>query len=70
MTLQDLRISHNITQEEICKRTGLPYNTYRHYEYGDTFPRKDALIALARLYSMSPGELLDLLLGWGDKKNT
>ena len=64
MTLSDLRISHDLTQEDIVKRTGIPYNTYRHYEYGDTFPKKDALIALAKLYGMSPGQLLDLLIGW------
>lgn len=64
MTLSDLRISHGLTQEEIVKRTGIPYNTYRRYEYGGTFPRKDALIALAKLYGMSPGELFDELIGW------
>ncbi len=66
MTLQDLRTQHSLTQEDIVKRTGIPYNTYRHYEYGDTFPKKDALIALAKLYGMSPGQLLDLLIGWGE----
>ena len=64
MTLQDLRTQHSLTQEDIVKRTGIPYNTYRHYEYGDTFPKKDALIALAKLYNMTPGQLLDLLIGW------
>ena len=61
MTLSDLRISHKITQEEICKRTGLPYNTYRHYEYGDSFPSPKATIALAKLYSLAPGELFEML---------
>lgn len=64
MTLQDLRISHNLTQQEVGKRTGIPYGTYRRYEYGEEFPKKDALIALAKLYGMSPGELLDKLIGW------
>ena len=64
MMLKDLREEHMLTQDEIVKRTGIPYNTYRHYEYGDTFPKKDALIALAKLYGMTPGQLLDLLLGW------
>lgn len=36
----------------------------RRYEYGEREPKWDALIALARLYGMSPGELLDLLIGW------
>ena len=64
MILSDLRTQHDLTQEDIVKRTGIPYNTYRHYEYGDTFPKKDALIALAKLYNMTPGQLLDLLLDW------
>ena len=64
MTLQDLRIAHRLTQEELVRRTAIPYNTYRRYEYGETFPKKDAIIALARLYGMRPGELFDILTGW------
>lgn len=64
MTLQDLRTSHNLTQKALCRLTGLPYNTYRHYEYGDTFPGKKELIAPAKLYGISPGELFDELIGW------
>lgn len=61
MTLLDLRIQNHITQEEIVKRTGIPYNTYRRYEYGQNFPSAKAIVALARLYSMSPGELFEQL---------
>ena len=61
MTLQDLRVSHKLTQEEIVKCTGLPYNTYRHYEYGDTFPSPKAIVSLAKLYDMPPGELFEQL---------
>ena len=59
MSLLDLRNAHSLTQKELCRLTGLPYNTYRHYEYGDTFPGKKEMIALAKLYGMSPGELFD-----------
>ena len=61
MTLKDLREEHNLTQKELCKRTGLPYNTYRHYEYGDTFPSPKAIVSLAKLYDMPPGELFESL---------
>ena len=61
MTLSDLRISHNITQKEIEKRTGIPYDTYRSYEYGRQFPKAKAIIALAKLYSLAPGELFEML---------
>ena len=62
--LSNLRISHKLTQDDLCKRTGIPYNTYRRYEYGNTFPKKDAIIALAKLYGMTPGELFNILIGW------
>lgn len=61
MHLNDLRAEHNLTQEEIAKRTGIPYNTYRRYEYGETFPNPNAICALAKLYSMSPGDLFEQL---------
>ena len=66
MNLRELREARNFTQNEVAKWTGISYGTYRRYEYGEEFPKKGALIALARLYGMSPGQLLDLLLGWGD----
>jgi len=61
MTLNDLRTEKSLTQEELCKRTGIPYNTYRHYEYGDTFPSPKAIVSLAKLYDMPPGELFESL---------
>ena len=66
MTLSDLRISHNITQQELAKRTGIPYDTYRSYEYERQFPKKDAIVKLAKLYHMTPGELLNILIGVND----
>ena len=66
MNLRELRETRKLTQNEVAKRTGIPYGTYRRYEYDEEFPKKGALIALARLYGMSPGQLLDLLLGWED----
>ena len=61
MTLSDLRVTHKFTQEEIVKRTGIPYNTYRRYEYDQAFPSAKAICALAKLYSLSPGELFESL---------
>ena len=66
MNLRELREEKHITQEQVSKWTAIPYGTYRRYEYGEEFPKKGALIALAKLYGMSPGQLLDLLLGWED----
>ena len=61
MTLSDLRIQHNLTQEEIATSTGIAYNTYRRYEYGQAFPSARAIFALAKLYSLAPGELFESL---------
>ena len=61
MTLQDLRISHNLTQQEVVKWTKISYGTYRRYEYGEEFPKPIAICSLARLYSMAPGELFESL---------
>ncbi len=61
MTLSDLRIQHALTQEEVAKRTGIAYNTYRRYEYNQAFPSAKAVCALARLYSLSAGELFEQL---------
>ena len=63
MTLQDLRIQNSLTQQEVAKQTGISYGTYRRYEYGEEFPKKDAVKALARLYGMSPGSLFNILIG-------
>ena len=61
MTLSDLRKQQKLTQEEIAKKTGIPYNTYRRYEYGQEFPSARAICALARLYSLSAGEVFEQL---------
>ena len=61
MILSDFRIQNHITQEEIVKYTGIPYNTYRRYEYGQAFPSAKAICALAQLYSLAPGELFEKL---------
>ena len=60
--LLELRTAHEYTQEQICGLTGISYNTYRGYEYGDTFPKKEAIIILAKIYGMLPGELFQLLI--------
>ncbi len=66
MNLKELREERKLTQEQVAKYTGIPYGTYRRYEYGEKEPKWNALIVLAKLYGMSPGKLLDLLLGWED----
>ena len=64
--LYNLRMEYGLTQEEVSKRTGIPLMSVRRYEYGEREPKWDALIALAKLYGMSPGQLLNQLIGWRD----
>ena len=61
MILKDLREEKNLTQKEVCTRTGIPYNTYRRYEYDEREPGFAAIISLTRLYHMRPGDLFELL---------
>ena len=65
--LKKLREEKNLTQEQVVKRTGIPFNTYRRYEYGERFPKPEYIIALASLYDYpSPGALFDELVRYGD----
>ena len=61
MILNELRKEHRLTQKELCHLTNIPYNTYRRYEYGEREPSFAAVVALARLYGMSLGDLFELL---------
>ena len=64
MILKDLREEALLTQKEVVTRTKIPYNTYRRYEYGEREPSFGAIISLARLYGVRPGELFEMLIGW------
>ena len=64
MILKDLREEKHLTQKELCRLTQIPYNTYRRYEYGEREPSFAAIVALARLYGLKPGELFEMLIGW------
>ena len=67
MILVDLRLMHKLTQEEVAKCSGIPYNTYRRYEYRKTFPKPEAIVALAHLYKLRPGDLFEMLIGVFDE---
>lgn len=59
--LISFRFHRSVSQEVVCQRCDLPFNTYRHYEYGDTFPSAKAIVALSRLFYLSPGKLFEQL---------
>lgn len=61
--LLELRQSTGLTQEELAQKTGIPYRTYRRYEYGERFPKPEYLVALSKIYGYStPGVLFDELI--------
>ena len=60
MTLKDLRIAKNMTQTELAHALGIPYGTYRQYEYGSTTPPIDVLRRMSKLFKIPVAELLDV----------
>ena len=67
--LEDLRLSYQWTQREVARRINVSHMTYRRYEYGEEFPKRNALVALSKLYHMSPGELLNSMIGIKENHN-
>ena len=59
MRLKELRVSENLSQNEIAKQIGLKQFTYSNYETGVTEPKIQTLIDLADYYGVS----LDYLVG-------
>ena len=57
--LRDLREQMGLTQQEAAKELGLPYNTYRKYEYGHTKPPIEVLCAMADLYGLSVDQIVE-----------
>lgn len=60
--LRELRIKHNLKQEDIGIKVGMSNTTIANYELGLRNPRKDTLYKLADLYNTS----VDYLLGLTD----
>ncbi|MBE7091345.1 MAG: helix-turn-helix transcriptional regulator [Clostridiales bacterium] len=57
--LKDLRISHNLSQMQLSKETGLSQSAIAKWELGKTEPTASAIITLARFFN----ETADYLLG-------
>ena len=62
--IEDLRIDHDYTQEQVAKYLNLAREVYRRYEKGTRSIPVDCLIGLAQLYDTS----VDYLLGLTDQK--
>ncbi len=60
--LKNIRKNHNSTQKQVACAIGVSERNYQDWEYGNTKPTFDALIALADYFEVS----LDYLVGRSD----
>lgn len=56
--LKELRMSVNMTQEELAKKLNVTRSTISMWETGNSFPRTDKLFLLAQLLNCTVDELL------------
>ncbi len=63
--IEDLRIDHDLTQQQIADLLHIQREVYRRYEKGTRTIPVEYLIQLADFYHTS----LDYLVGRSDKKN-
>ncbi len=59
MKLKELRISKNLTQEELAKKLSMTQKTYSNYENEKTEPNINTLIQIADFYNVTLDYLLD-----------
>ena len=58
--IRNLRIDHDLTQEDIAKELNLKQNTYSQYEIGVIKYPVEVLVKLAKFYNTSLDYLLEL----------
>ena len=63
--VEDLRVDHDLTQQEVADFLKINRTTYRRYEKGERDLPLELAIQLSQLYNTS----LDYLVGLSDKKN-
>ena len=56
--IEDLRIDHDLTQEQVATKLNLAREVYRRYEKGTRTIPVDCLIMLADLYNTSTDYIL------------
>ena len=58
--LRDLRLSRNLTQQQVSSDCDIPYRSYQNYEENRGCPNYKVLIKLCRYYRVSSDYLLGL----------
>lgn len=57
-SLKELREKHNMTQEQLAKKSGISSRMIQRYEYGISRPRLDAVEKIALALNVTTDELL------------
>ncbi|MFC4777644.1 helix-turn-helix domain-containing protein [Paenibacillus sp. GCM10023252] len=60
--LKELRLSRNLSQEEVARTVGITRSAYSHYEINNRQPVYETVIKLAGFFEVS----LDYIIGGGD----
>ena len=58
--LKELRLSRNLTEQQLADQIGVSLKTYKNYEAGRTKPRIATIIKLVRTLDATTDELLDI----------
>lgn len=56
--IRDFREDNDLSQTEVAKYLKIPRSTYGHYETGNSKIPIETIIQLAKLYSITPNDLL------------
>ena len=65
--LSELRVSHDLTREDLAARLGVPAETVAAWERGEESPNADHLVALASFYGVTVDSLLKRPLPGSDE---
>ena len=58
--LKELRLSHNLTEQQLADQIGISLKTYKSYEAGKTVPRIDIFRKIVLALETTADELLEL----------
>ncbi len=57
--IKSLRISHNLTQEDLAEKLYVDNNKISKWERGLSVPKYDEILSLCQLFNITPNELFD-----------
>jgi len=57
--LKELRLSHDLTQEQLARKLGIVTRTYIYYEKGSKFPSMDLLARITKFFKVTISFTID-----------